>query len=107
VGHEKVGDVLLAKGDLVEAQAAYQQSLEIIQRLAASDPLNAGWRRQLSVCLTKIAELYERQSDRAQALLFAQESLSIDERLAALDPTNATWQNDVKVSRALVERLRK
>jgi hypothetical protein len=61
VGHEKVGDVLLAKGDLVEAQAAYQQSLEIIQRLAASDPLNAGWRRQLSVCLTKIAELYERQ----------------------------------------------
>jgi hypothetical protein len=35
-----------------------------------------------------------------------EQSLRISERLAATDPTNVMWQEDVKVSRALVEKLR-
>ena len=100
------GDVLREQGDLAGAQAAYGKSLEVIRRLAGADPSNAGWQRDLSVSLTKMAQFHERRRERAEALRFAEESLTIDEHLAALDRSNAIWQRDVAVSRALVTRLR-
>ena len=76
------------------------------RRLAEADPSNAGWQRDLSFSLTRLAQFHEQKGDRAEALPFTQESLAIDERLAALDRSNVTWQKDVVVSRALVTRLR-
>jgi tetratricopeptide (TPR) repeat protein len=101
-----VGRVLRDQGDLSGALAAYRESLAVRQRLAAADPSNAGWQRDLSFCLTQIADALEQGGERAEALGFAEKSLEIDERLAALDPTNITWQNDVAASRAQVARLR-
>ena len=43
------GDAAVAYGDLDAALAAYQASLVIRQRLAAADPSNAAWQRDLSV----------------------------------------------------------
>jgi tetratricopeptide (TPR) repeat protein len=106
VSHDKLGDVLRAQGDLGGALAAYRESLEVSRRLAQADASNAGWQRDLSFSLTRMAEFHEQRGDRAEAMRFAEESLVINERLAALDRTNATWQQDVKVSRALVARLR-
>lgn len=88
------------------ALAAYEEGLEMRRRLAGADPKNAGWQRDVSFTLTKLAEINSTAGRRDVALLFAEESLAIDERLAALDPSNAVWQNDVRVSRALVARLR-
>ncbi|MBN1439807.1 MAG: tetratricopeptide repeat protein, partial [Anaerolineales bacterium] len=88
------------------ALASYRESLAIRKRLAEADPSNAGWQRDLSYCLTRLAELYKRQGERLKALPLAEESLSIDERLSALDPTNVQWRKDVEASRALVARLR-
>ena len=85
---------------------AYMESLALRRRLAEADPSNAGWQRDLSVTLTRLAQLHEQQGDRAGALPLAEESLSICERLAALDQSNVTWQNDLAFSRALVARLR-
>ena len=85
---------------------AYREALAVSQRLAAADPTNAGWQRDLSFSLTRMAEFHERQSNHAETLKLAEQSLAIDERLAALDPTNATWRKDIAFSRALVARLR-
>ena len=100
------GDVLREQGDLAGAQAAYGKTLEVRRRLAEADPSNAGWQRDLSLSLTRLARVHERRGERAEALRFAEESLTIDEHLAALDRSNAIWQRDVAVSRALVTRLR-
>ena len=48
--------MLVAQGDLPEALQAYRDSLAIAERLAAADPSNAEWQRDLSVSYEKIAE---------------------------------------------------
>ena len=42
-------NVRQAQGDLAGALAAYEADLAIAERLAASDPGNAGWQRDLIV----------------------------------------------------------
>ena len=42
-GYVAIGDVKKFQGQWVEALTAYQQSLDIVGKLAASDPGNAGW----------------------------------------------------------------
>lgn len=104
--HNRSGDVLRAQGQLDKALDAYQASMAISEKLAQADRSNTQWQRDLSYVLTGLAQWHEGLGQPARALPLAAESLAIDERLAALDPTNVTWADDVKVSRALVERLR-
>src|SRR5262249_37872828 len=42
-----IGDVAEARGDLAWAEQAYTQALAIIEQLAARDPTNTGWQRNL------------------------------------------------------------
>ena len=44
-------------GDLAAAQAAYQAGLDIMARLAAADPANTGWQRELEGIRQKISSL--------------------------------------------------
>ena len=53
----KVGDVRLAAGDRAGALSAYEESLAIMRKLAASDPGNAGWQRDVSVSLNKVGDV--------------------------------------------------
>ena len=53
VSYDRVGDVQVAQGDLAGALASYRDSLVIRERLAQSDPGNAGWQRDLSVSYNK------------------------------------------------------
>ena|SRR5450432_815209 len=50
-------DVAVAAGDLAAARTAYQAYQDIAVRLAAADPANTGWQRDLSICRQKIEEL--------------------------------------------------
>ena len=50
-----LGDVLVAQGDEAGALASYRDSLAIFDRLAKSDPGNAGWQRDLIVSYTRSA----------------------------------------------------
>jgi hypothetical protein len=52
VSDNKVGSVLKAQGDPAGALKAYRDALAIRENLAASDPGNAEWRRDLSVSYT-------------------------------------------------------
>jgi hypothetical protein len=47
----------VAAGDLAAARAAYQAGLDIAVRLAAADPANAGWQRDLDVIRQRISNL--------------------------------------------------
>jgi hypothetical protein len=60
VSHERIGHVLSAQGDLTGALHAYRQSLEILQRLAESDPTNAGRQRDVCISCWRMAEIAER-----------------------------------------------
>jgi hypothetical protein len=57
VSDNKIGDVLVAQGDLAGALKSYRDGLAIAQRLAASDPGNAGWQRDLSVSYEKVGDV--------------------------------------------------
>ena len=47
----------MAAGDLTAARTAYQASLDIAERLAAADPANTQWQRDLSFVRQKLVDL--------------------------------------------------
>ena len=64
------------------------------ERLAKSDPGNAGWQRDLSVSYEKVGGVQVAQGALKAALKSYSDSLAIAERLAKSDPGNAGWQRD-------------
>ena len=56
VSHDRIGDVLVAQGEGGAALAAYGSGMAIAERLAAADPGNAEWQRDLIVSCVKLAE---------------------------------------------------
>ena len=99
VSQEKIGDVLLAQGDLAGALQAYRESLAVPRLLAAADPSNAGRQRDLSVSHSKVGDVLLAQGDLAGALQAYRESLAVAAHLAGADPSNADWQRNLSVSR--------
>ncbi|MGC1586894.1 MAG: hypothetical protein WA791_14550, partial [Rhodomicrobium sp.] len=98
VSYNKVGDVLVAQGNLPEALKSFQGSLNIRDRLAKADPNNAGWQRDLSVSYDRVGDVLVAQGNLPEALKSFQGSLDIRDRLAKADPNNAGWQRDLSVS---------
>ena len=98
MSYDKVGDVLVAQGNLPEALKSYRDSLAICDRLAKSDPGNAGWQRDLSVSYNKVGDVLVAQGNLPEALKSYRDSLAIADRLAKSDPGNAGWQRDLSVS---------
>ena len=98
VSYDKVGDVLVAQGNLPEALKTYRDALAITDRLAKSDPGNAGWQRDLSVSYNKIGDVLVAQGNLPEALKPTATALAIADRLAKSDPGNAGWQRDLGVS---------
>jgi tetratricopeptide (TPR) repeat protein len=73
----------------------YEESLDISRRLAAKDPSNAQWQRDLSVCLGSVGDVLMAFGDLSAGRAVYEESLDIAKRLAAEDPSNAQWQRDL------------
>jgi tetratricopeptide (TPR) repeat protein len=69
-----------------------------MEALSASDPGNAGWRRDLSVSYERIGDILKAQGDGAGALKSYRDSLAIREKLSASDPGNARWRRDLSLS---------
>ena len=63
MSYDKVGDVLVAQGNLPEALKSYRDSLAIAERLAKADPGNAGWQRDLSVSYNKVGDVQVAQGN--------------------------------------------
>jgi tetratricopeptide (TPR) repeat protein len=92
-----LGELAVAQGDVAGALRTFTESKSIAERLAASDPANAAWQRDLSASLSRLGDLAVAQGDVAGALRSFTESKTIFERLAASDPANAEWQRDLWV----------
>jgi len=90
--------VLVAQGDAPGALKAYRDSLTIRQRVAASDPTNAGWQRELATSHSNLGDVQVAHGDGAATVKAYRDSLAIMQRLAASDPTNAQWQRDLCAS---------
>ena len=88
----------LAQDDLAGALKSYGDSLAIMQRLAQSDPGNAGWQRDLSTVYENVGDVQMAQGDLVGALKSYRDSLAIRERLAQSDPGNAGWQRDLSTA---------
>ena len=67
----------------------------IRRKLAAFDPSNAEWQRDVSVSLTNVGNMRLGAGDRAGALAAFEGSLSLTRKLAAIDASNARWQIDL------------
>ena len=95
MSYDKVGDVLVAQGNLPEALKSYRDGLAISDRLAKSDPGNAGWQRDLSVSYAKLANVFERSKDKPKALDALRRGREIILRMTAISPGNATWKGEL------------
>jgi tetratricopeptide (TPR) repeat protein len=92
------GDVLQEQGDLRGALEAFRKYLQVSERLAGSDPLDAERQRDLSIAHNKVGHVLREQGDLPGALEAFQKSLQVRQRLAGSDPSHAGWQRDLSVS---------
>jgi tetratricopeptide (TPR) repeat protein len=90
-------ETYLAVGDLRDAAAAANQSLDIARKLLALDPGNPQAQRDVVLELNKVGDVELRSGNLAGALGSYQESLDIARRLATRDPGNAQVQHDIAV----------
>ena len=98
----KVGDVLVAQGDLPGALKSFRDGLAIAEQLSRADPGNAGWRRDVSVSYDRVGDVLVAQGDLPGALKSFRDGLAIAEQLSRADPGNAGWRRDVSVSYAKI-----
>jgi tetratricopeptide (TPR) repeat protein len=98
VSHNRIGEVQRAQGDLVGALKSYRDGLAITDRLAKSDPGNAGWQRELYASHTFVGVAQFNHGDLAGALKSYRDGFAIIDRLAKSDPGNTEWQRDLSVS---------
>ena len=68
MSYDRIGDVLVAQGNLPEALKSFRDGLAIADRLAQADPGNALWQRDLSVSYNKIGDVLVAQGNLAEAL---------------------------------------
>jgi tetratricopeptide (TPR) repeat protein len=93
-----VGDVLVRQSNFAAALSSYREGLEIIDRLAKSDPDNAGWQRDLSVSFSLMGTAQAAKGDLADALKSFRDCDANGERLTKSDPNNTGWQSELSNS---------
>ncbi len=70
----------------------------IRERLAKTDPSNAGWQSDLAISHKNIGGVQQAQGNLAPALDSYKAAQAIRERLVKTDPRNAGWKSDLAVS---------
>jgi tetratricopeptide (TPR) repeat protein len=93
-----MGDIAQQRGNLGAALATYHEAETVADRLAKSDPGNAGWQYDLGTSNERIGDVLMAQGNLDGALKSYQAKRDIIERLAKADPGNAGWQRDLSVS---------
>jgi hypothetical protein len=87
--------LLVAQDNLPEALKSYHDDLAIMDRLAKSDPGNAGWQRDLSVSYSRLAGAFRKAGDKAKTLDALRQGRAIMVRLTSVSPDNAVWKRDL------------
>ncbi len=104
VSFERLGDFFLRRGlegDADRALKAYEDSLQIAERLHQANPNDAQAARDLSVSLNKLGDFFLRrglEGDADRALKAYEDSLKMLERLHQANPNDAQAARDLSVS---------
>ena len=85
----------MAQGNLDEALKAHRDSLAIRERLAAADPSNTEWQRDLAISHYNLALDYEGQDRITDALHELILGRDIMAALVAIAPGNAQWKREL------------
>ena len=91
----QVGSVLEVQGDRTGALAAYREGLDIVRALAAKEPGNKQWQRDLSVSLVFVVDVLLAEGDTTGALAAYREGLTAIRTAAAADIDNTLWQHEL------------
>ena len=57
LSYSRVGDVLMAQGNLAAALKSYQDGLAVADRVAKADPEKASWQRDVAISYKKIGDV--------------------------------------------------
>lgn len=88
--HKHIGGALRNLGDTTSALAKYERARAIFKRLAAADPNNVEYQRELANLNFETAVALTKTGDSAAAIADYRHGLEIFERLAASDPARVT-----------------
>ncbi len=100
------GDTYAAAGDRASALAAYREGLAIAERLAAADPDNTLYQRDIAVAHAGIGDTALDRGDTAAAIESFQIYLDIARNLIAIEPENSEWIRDVPLALGRIGRAR-
>ncbi len=95
LSYSKVGDVLMAQGNLAEAQKSYQDSLAVADRLAKVDPENADLQRDLAMSQGRLAIVLAKKGDAPHALNMFRQGRAITSEVAKQSPDNGQLSKDL------------
>jgi tetratricopeptide (TPR) repeat protein len=91
----QAGEMHETYGNSAAALKSYRDGLTIADRLAKSDPGNAGWQRDLALSYGLVAKVEARQGAHADGLRDFRQGRDIVARLARESPDNAILHNDL------------
>ncbi|MCW5977326.1 MAG: tetratricopeptide repeat protein [Bryobacteraceae bacterium] len=94
----KLGDVLVAAGDLGGARERFTQSLAIREKLAQANPASAEAQRDVSLSFNRLGDVLVAAGDLGGARERFTQSLAIREKLAQANRASAEAQWDLVVS---------
>ena len=93
-----VNDLLEPRAPIPDRLPLLEAASNALTSLAAADPTNAGWQRDLGAAHCFVGIVLQEQGRLDEALRAYSAYQSIAERLAKADPTNTGWQRDLWVS---------
>ena len=93
-----MADLFRSAGRVGEAEQLSRQGLVIVEELAAAEPANTGFQRELSVSYDQLADLALSAGRVGEAERLYRQGLVIAEELAAAEPANTGFRRDLSVS---------
>jgi tetratricopeptide (TPR) repeat protein len=87
---------------MADSKQLLQDGLAIAERVAAADPSDAGFQRDLAISYRLVGDVLAKHGNLAAALKYQRDALAIFENLANADPGNRRWQGDLASSHGWV-----
>ena len=92
-------------GDAAGALDQLERAIAVFRRGLAAHPANAGFRRNVAIGHSNVADVLVTLKRPADALVRQREALATFEALAAADPVNVAARNDVAISASKVAEM--
>lgn len=88
----QLGQVRQARADLAAASNAYEESLVLAERVAATDPQNAKWQLGVGTSHFYVGDMKRRKGELDDALTHFRAYQDIARKLVEQDPQNVEWK---------------